>query len=225
MMRFFKGTLIVFLLVGVCFTATWAADAPWKKAGETNGITGYTRPTTMSSIDQMKGVGIVNASVAAVEAVIRDVPAQKEFMYMCGESSPINTPELKSGGDTIYVYNVTDMPFPVNDRDAVAKADYTIDKATGTVYIHIENVKTTYKSDKNKVRMPLVIVDYTLAPKGPDKTEVTYIALAEPAGNLPAFVVNLLGKNLGMKTVAKIGEMAKRDKYKNVKTVVTTTPH
>jgi len=73
--------------------------------------------------------------------------------------------------------------------------------------------------------MPLVIVDYTLAPKGPDKTEVTYEALADPGGNLPAFVVNLLTKNLSIETISSIRKMVKKDKYKNIKAVVTTTAH
>jgi hypothetical protein len=70
-----------------------------------------------------------------------------------------------------------------------------------------------------------VLADYILVPKGPDKTEVTYIALGDPGGNLPSFVVNLLTKNLSIRTIASMREMVKKDKYKNVKSVVTTTLH
>jgi hypothetical protein len=113
----------------------------------------------------------------------------------------------------------------VSDRDVVGKADWSIDKATGTLYLHAEGIKSDYKMDKKKVRMPLLIADYILVPKGPDKTEVTYIALADPGGNLPSFVVNLLTKNLSIQTIAGMREMVKKDKYKNVKSVVTTTLH
>jgi len=225
MRRSLSVSIIGLLLVGVCFSGAWAADSPWKKIGEKNGIVGFTRATPRSSVDEMKAIGIVDAPVAAIEALIRDIPAETEWMYKCTEAAVINTPELKSAGDIIYVYNVTDMPMPVSDRDTVGKALYTIDKATGTLYIHVGNVQTTYKQDKKKVRMPLVDVNYTLVPKGPDKTEVTYTALADPGGNLPSFVVNMLTKNLSMETIAGIRTMVKKDKYKNVKNVVTTTPH
>ena len=51
----------------------WAADDGWKKIGESDGIVGYTRPTTKSSVDEIKAVGIVDAPVAVIEAVIRDI--------------------------------------------------------------------------------------------------------------------------------------------------------
>jgi len=224
-MRFIKTNMIILCAMGVFFSSAWAAETGWKKIGESKNITGYTRTTTKSSIDAMKGVGMVEAPVAAVEALIRDIPAQTEYMYKCKEAVVVNTPEFKSIGDTVYVYNVTSMPYPVKDRDAVAKATFSVDKATGTVYVHVEGFKTTYNQDQKKVRMPLVIVDYTLAPKGPDKTEVTYEALADPGGNLPAFVVNLLTKNLSIETISSIRKMVKKDKYKNIKAVVTTTAH
>ena len=224
-MRYFRVSMIGLLIVGVFSSGVWAAEASWKKIGESNGIVGYTRPTPKSSVDQMKGIGIVDASVAAVEALIRDVPSQTEYMYKCKEASVVNIPELKGSADSVYVYNVTAMPYPVKDRDAVVRADYTIDKATGTLYMHLDGIKSDYKLDKNKVRMPYVNVDYVLVPKGPDKTEVTYTALADPGGNLPAFLVNLLTKNLSIETIASIREMVKKDKYKNVKAVTTTTPH
>ncbi len=222
MVRSLRVSIIGLILVCFCFSGAWAAEAPWKKIGEKNGIVGFTRPTPKSSVDQMKAVGVVNAPVAVIEALLRDVPSETEWMYKCKEAAVVNTPELKSAGDILYVYNVTAMQFPVKDRDTVGKAVYTIDKATGTLYMHLDGINTNYKLDKSKVRMPYVSVDYILTPKGPDKTEVTYVALGDPGGNLPAFLVNMLTKNLSIETIASIREMVKKDKYKNAKTVVTT---
>jgi hypothetical protein len=223
--KFFKISMVSLLIVGVFSSGAWAAETGWNKIREAEGIVSYTRPTPKSSVDEMKGVGVVDASVAVIEALIRDVPAQTEYMYKCKEASVVNVPDLKASADSLYVYNVTSMPFPVNDRDAIAKADFTIDKATGTVYVHVENVKSTYKMDSKKVRMPLVDVHYILVPKGPDKTEVTYVALADPGGNLPAFVINLLTKNISFQTLTGIRKMVQKDKYKDAKTILTTTPN
>ena len=60
-MKFFKVNMIVIFIVGVCFFSVWADDTGWKKIGETKGIVGYTRPTPKSSVDEMKGVGIIEA--------------------------------------------------------------------------------------------------------------------------------------------------------------------
>jgi hypothetical protein len=224
-MKCFKVNMIAMFIVGVCFSGVWADDTGWKKIGASKGIVGYTRPSPKSSVDEMKGVGIIDAPVSVVEALIRDVPAGTEYLYKCKESSIVNIPEFKSTTDTKYFYNVTSMPYPVSDRDVVAKGSWSIDKSTGTVYLHAEGIKSDYNMDKKRVRMPIVVADYILVPKGPDKTEVTYIALGDPGGNLPSFVVNLLTKNLSIQTITGMREMAKKDKYKNVKSVVTTTLH
>lgn len=222
-MKLLKFSVLSLLMVSVFVTGAWAAD--WVKKTESDGFIGYTRATTKTSIDEMKGWGVINAPIAVVEAVLRDIPAEKDFMFMCGDAAEINTPELKGSADVKYVYNVTDLPFPVNDRDVVAKALYTIDKASGTVYVHVTRIESPYKLEKKLVRMPIADISYTLVPKGPDKTEVTYEALADPGGNLPAPIINMLGKYLGVKTVVGIQDLTKKDKYKNAKAVVTTTPH
>lgn len=225
MLKPYRIGMIGLMLVGICCSGAWAAETGWKKIGESKGIVGYTRSTTKSSVDEMKGVGMVDAPVAVLEALIRDIPAETEFMYKCTEAMVVNAPEHKNTKDSFCIYNVTSMPYPVANRDMVGRADYTIDKTSGTLYIHVEGIKTNFKLDKKKVRMPLVSGDYILVPKGPDKTEVTYVALADPGGNLPSFVVNLLTKNLSIQTIAGMREMVKKDKYKNAKTIVTTTPH
>jgi hypothetical protein len=224
-MKIIKFSMIILFTVVLCLSGVWAADTGWKKIGESNGIVGFTRSTPKSSVDEMKGVGIIEAPVAVIEALLRDVPAGTEYLYKCKESSVVETPELKNTADTKYFYNVTSMPYPVSDRDVVAKADWSIDKATGTLYLHAEGIKSSYKMDKKKVRMPILTADYILVPKGPDKTEVTYIALADPGGSLPSFVVNLLTKNLSIQTLTGMREMVKKDKYKNVKSIVTATLH
>lgn len=216
--------IIGILILGVCCSGAWAADAGWKKVGEKNGIIGYTRPTTRSSVEEMKAVGMVEASVAVIEAVIRDVSAQPEYMFRCKEARIADSPEFKPGKDTAFFLNVTGMPRPLSDRDVLVRADYSLDKSTGTLYVHMVGQHTTSMSDGKRVRMPIMIADYILVPKGPNKTQMTYVALAEPGG-IPAFAVNLFCKNLPSATIAGIREQVKKDKYMHAKEILTTTPH
>jgi hypothetical protein len=43
---------------------------------------------------------------------------------------------MKSEGDVIYFYSLTDLPFPLSDRDIIAKALWSMDKSTGAIYCH-----------------------------------------------------------------------------------------
>lgn len=223
-MKHLKRGMMGILILGVYCSGVWADDAGWTRVGEKNGIVGYTRPTTRSSVDEMKAVGMVEAPVAVIEAVIRDVAAQPEYMFRCTEARIATGPEFKPGKDTTYFLNVTGMPRPLKDRDVLVKADYSLDKATGTLYVHMVGQNTTAMSDGKRVRMPIMIADYILVPKGPSRTEMTYIALAEPGG-IPAFAVNLFCKNLPSATIAGIRELVKKDRYRNAREIVTTTPH
>lgn len=225
MARFFKLNMLTIFIVVMSISLAWAVDEGWKKIGESDGIVGYTRPTTKSSVDEIKAVGIVNAPIAVVEAVMRDISSMPEYVYLCEEAFLINNPKMKSGGDVVHFYSLTDLPFPVSDRNAVIKSIWTIDKATGAVYCHAEGVKTTYKQSKDIVRMPLSILDCTLVPKGVNKTQVIYQILADPGGELPSWLVKMLSKDYGIKTIAGLRKMVTKNKFKSVKTVVTTTPH
>ncbi len=221
-----KKRTIVLMAILLCNTVLpgTGSAAEWKKVGEDQGIVGYTRTTPKSSIDEVMAVGTIDAPIQVVEAIIRDPNAGKRFMFMCKEACSISTPDLQSTKDVMYNYNITDLPFPVKDRDAVARVEYTIDKATGTIYSHAEGVKSDYRNTGKMVRMPLVTLDYKLVPKGAGKTEITYLAMADPGGNLPPALVNLLTRTIGIRTIANIRKLAKEAPYKDTPAVVTTTP-
>jgi len=226
MKKYFRSGVFAICMLVMGVTLAWSAeDGGWKKIGESDGIVGYTRPTVKSSVDEIKAVGIVDAPVAVVEAVIRDIPSMPDYMFLCKDALPVNTPDMKSKGDVIYFYNVTDLPFPVSDRDAVVKSMWFVDKATGTVYCHAEGLKTTYKQSRDIVRMPLSIIQCILVPKGPNKTEVIYQVLGDPGGELPSWLVRMLTKDYGIKTIAGLRKMVTKEKFRNYKAIVTTTPY
>ena len=134
MLKLFKLSKLIFLIAAISIAVAWAADDCWKKSGESDGIVGYTRPTARSGVDEIKAVGIVDAPIAVVEAVIRDISIMPQYIFLCKESFIINTPEMISEGDVIYFYSLTDMPFPLSNRDIIAKALWSMDKSTGAVY-------------------------------------------------------------------------------------------
>lgn len=216
------------LMAGLLFVSSASGEdlnGEWEKANESDGIIGYTRPTSKSSVDEIKAIGTVDAPVAVLEAVSRDVEAQTEYMYMCTEASRIDIPGSESTKDSFYFYNKTGLPWPVDDRDVIVKAEYMIDKATGALFFQAQNISTDFKAEDNEVvRMPTAEVKCIATPLGENKTEVLYQVLVDPGGMLPSFLTNMLMKDLAVRTIAAIREVVKKDKYKNAKSIVTTTP-
>jgi hypothetical protein len=225
MQKYSKMQIFGTIIMAVVFSWSWAVASDWKKTSEANGIIGYTRSTKESRFEAVKAVGTVDAPVAVVEAVLRDVPANTGFVFRCKKSAFVNTPEYKNTTDCFYSYMITAMPYPLKDRDAVCFVEYTIEKSTGMIYVKIKGIKTNYKFSKDMVRIPMLKADYVLTPKGPDRTEVTFMSIGEPGGSIPNYIVDMFSKNLGIETIAGLRVMARKDKYKYIRKVVTNTSH
>jgi hypothetical protein len=226
-MKTWKAIAVVSILgLLTCFSASAEEiEGGWKKVNESEGIVGYTRPAPMTSVDEVMAVGIVKASVPVIEALLRDASAQPEYMFMCSEAYKLQLPGLQTTEDVKFVYNKTDMPWPVNDRYAVFRANHMIDASTGAIRVAVENISADFdEKDKKAVRMPITIGQCIATPVGENETEVLYQVLADPGGNLPSWLVNMLSKNLGVKTIAGIREMVEKDKYRNATEIITTTP-
>ena len=218
---------MVWLFVLFCPTATWSETkfGEWVTVSELDGITGYTRSTSLTSVDEVKAVGTVDAPVPVIEALVRDISAQPEYMFKCTEAYRITPPGEEITTDRFYAYNRTGMPWPADDRFGVALVEYTIDRETGAIHIAAREAPVEMKNEPgNAVRMPLVRMTFVITPIGENRSEVLYQVLADPGGNLPSFIVNLFSRNLGIKTIAGIREMVKKENYRGAVSVLTTTP-
>lgn len=218
--------MVLFFIVLIP-TAAWSdtKTGEWVRVSELDGIIGYTRWTSLTSVDEVKAVGTVNAPVPVIEALCRDIPAQPEYMYKCTEAYRISPPGAAITPDRFYAYNRTGMPWPADDRFGVALVEYALDGKTGALHIVAREASVTMeKEPADAVRMPLVRMTFVVTPVGENTSEVLYQVLADPGGNLPSFIVNLFSKNLGIRTIAGIREMAKKEKYRGASSVITTTP-
>jgi len=69
---------IVLILIG--HKPASADDAGWKLVKERDAVKVYTRDVPGSAIDEFKGVGIVDARLEVLAAILRDVKAAEDWM-------------------------------------------------------------------------------------------------------------------------------------------------
>ncbi len=226
MKSWFFTTLFMAGVVAVALTAVAEIRvSEWEEVSGKDGIVGYTRMTSLTGVEEVKAVGMVGAPVAVIEAVIRDVEAETQYMYKCAEAAEVNLPGLTATDDIGYVYNRTSMPWPVDDRYVVVKSVNMVDSKTGTLYVRAREMTADFPhAPSGLVRMPLLRYIMIVTPVGESKSQVHYQVLADPGGNLPAFLVNLFSKDMGVYTIAGLRTIVKKKKYRNTKALVTTTP-
>ncbi len=165
------------LTVSLC-----AAD--WIERKNSNEIVIYTQKVTGSTIDKFKGVAIVHAPVGRILPFIDDPKKGAEWIKYCKSDELL---ENLGNGVTI-TRTITNMPWPLTNRDAIAKNVKTI--KDNTVEIKFSSVHAKYPEDASLIRIKELEGFWRLRALAPNKTEVTYEVLSNP-GNLPGWLVNM----------------------------------
>ncbi len=223
-MKTLTRIFLIILLMAACLEAS-AKVGPWKKIRESDGITGWVRTNSRSSVDEVRAEGIIDTSVPVVEAILRDIPAQKKFMFLCDDARKIELPGYPNTTDSFSTYFQQGLPWPLSDRYGLGRISFMVDGATGRIIVRGIAIKADFKPPKSgMVELPFGDVTWTLKEQAGGKTLLTYQLLTDPGGNLPGSVVNLLLKNLGVTTLKNIRKLSKQPPYKDARTILTTTP-
>lgn len=164
----------------------------------------YTRDQPGSDIKAVQLVMNVDASIETINDVLDDAERQTDWVFKCSEARHLGG-DIDSGW---YYYSRIAMPWPMDDRDLVAKVvgekkddTYTstsvaapsfIDEVPDCVRISEFEVTTSYKALDN------------------GQTQVTYQLHSEPGGSVPTWLVNLFIDKGPVESMTKLRKMVER---------------
>jgi hypothetical protein len=198
----------------------------WYKVRESDGIISWSRDNPASRIVEVRTQGTIAAPVPVIEAVLRDTHAMKSYLFMCSDAFNIEPAGLKSSKDCYYTYYRQSLPWPVWDRYGTGRIEFMLDKTPGGVVGKAYPLPLDYDPHlKKAIRMTDGYVIWKLVPSDRNVTQVTYQLLADPGGDLPSAVVNLLMKNLGIATLKNVRKLVQEEPYRSAQSIVTTTPY
>jgi len=195
----------------------------WKVVSRNQGIVGYTRASGYP-LDEVRAVGVVDAPLPVLEAVLRDIPAEKRFGYRCAEAYHVDIPEIKTTPDCFPIYYRMQLPYPVQDRDTVWHVRFSYNPTKGILKAQLQTLDTDYAAREGIVRMRKGYAVFTLKALDQGRTEIDYTAQCDPGGNLPSFLVNMILKEFAPTTIAKLREVVKDPKYTSATRIMTKTP-
>jgi len=203
--------LIVPLLAAPAPTEA-APTASWETITREKGILVSTREEPGRQFPSFRGIGRVDASVWEIIAILEDADNHVKWMHDCNGSRVV----AKVDSTHQVVYNRTDAPWPVADRDIVLASNYQVTKGGKEIWAKFKATRHTDAPEVDGVvRMPNLEGHYHLVALDDGHSLVEYRVNADPGGSLPDWLVTQTTKDLPLHTLFNLRERVKamRGKY------------
>jgi hypothetical protein len=216
--------LACLLLVPASSTSapTRAAEEPWRLVSDKNGIQVYMRHTDDSPVKTFRGVTRFRMeNLHAISAVMNDTPNMPQWMHFVDQARELSRRD--------YLHRelqfLTNLPWPVTDREALVNVDVSYDVPGNKVFIRAGNNPTALPPNPDYVRFPQFNArfDFTGDP-ATREVEVTYEVIADLGGYIPPWLVNVAMKDVPYFTLERFRRVVLKPEYQNWRDPVIPFP-
>jgi hypothetical protein len=185
LIKFLQGSVLV-LLSALSFSVVAADD--WNEAtyDKENDIRIFTRHVEGSDTLAFKAITHVTGRLTAGVALLQDAQRTKDWVFNCKIMEEI---ELISDTQGIY-YMITNMPWPVKDRDSITETRVSQDQESLVVRVDMKARNDVFPSNDDFIRIKEMSGYWLFTPIEGNQIEVVYEAHADPGGGLPSWLVN-----------------------------------
>jgi len=206
-----KKTIFLTLIFAlfISFSQKTSTKSEWELKKFENGISVYTRATESSAYKELKVVFQIKTSLSSVIAILNDVDAYPQWVYRCGTSKVLK----KDSDEHLIRYQTIVAPWPVDNRDVVVEVNTYQDAKTKIVYQKVNGLPDYFAAKKDHVRIREFRAVWTVKPLKNGIVEVEYELLVNPAGAIPAWVVNMAMTDGPYETSLKMKERLLFEKY------------
>lgn len=209
-MRLFFTSLLLLTLSSQVLAKVALDESAWKTSFNKDGVKIYSQKVQGQDIIAFRTIYTVDASVIDMLRVLRDAKGGMKW------NDDLKTVEYISEPSDLEatIYEVRKFPWPFEDRDLIVHYLLSINKEKKSISVKFNSVKHKKRPKvKGKVRARL---HYGLMEFWPekDKTKIELTVLADPAGAIPAWVVNILQEKMPFKYIKTLETQAKKLKSK-----------
>lgn len=216
-------SIICFQMIGKSTPSTTLSSTPkndWELKKNQNGISVFSRTSESSKYNELKIVFQVKSSLSSIVAILNDVESYPKWIYHC-ESSKI----LKKESDKHLIrYQKITAPWPVDNRDVAVDVITYQDEKTKIVYQKVTAVPDYTPAISGNVRVREYRAMWTIKPLKNGIVQVEYELLVNPAGSIPAWVINLAVIEGPFETTKKMKEQLLNEKYQNASYAFISNP-
>jgi len=155
----------------------------WELKRDKNGVKVYVKPGTQSKIKTVKATVSIKAPLEVVKSKIMDIENYSKWIYKCNEASILK----RVSDNELFYYQGIKSPFPVKDRDLVAKMNVTENR--GEILISLKAEPDFIEEKKDRVRIPVFDSSWKLKQSG-ESVEVINEINTDPGGGIPSKIIN-----------------------------------
>ena len=187
------------LLVFGFLSAALAAPPGWTVVGVTDGVEVAQQSSKGSDLLSFRGETTTDVSIAKLAGLLQDDPKATEWVDLMSVSDSLDRIDEQSK----YLYQVYDLPWPVQDRDYLLKRTVNIDVPNKVFTVSIISTVNAQQKPEQEccIRADITKTLWHLQRLDNGKTKVVVEVTTDPKGSLPAWVVNMLQQDWPHKTV------------------------
>ena len=185
----------------------------WDTRVDEDGILVQSRLNAGARYQEFRAQTEIDATIAQAIALLKDTSACTAWLFRCRESRVIQ--EISATERTFY--QVTALPFPVKSRDSIFHAAITFEDQN-SVKITMRSMPDDIPLTKH-VRVRDAFGTYFLEPIGEGRLRITWQQYIDPAGALPAWLVNSMLNDLPFKSLQAFRDLVRKRPYSDAQLV------
>jgi hypothetical protein len=206
--------LLILIFTGLLINRQSIAQNNWELKKQASGISVYTSNVEGSEFKAFKSVTtIAGSNMSELAAPMLDVENCKNIFPDTRECRYIK----KYGDGNFIQYQITDLPWPVDDRDGIYEIKSQYNKAANEVIINVKCIKYDYPKSGDAIRMSEGDGFWKVKEIKKELFEITYQFHANPAGKIPAWLVNSFIVDNPFNTMLNLKSVIAKGNYKNAK--------
>jgi hypothetical protein len=178
----------------------------WEVISRARGVIVSLRREPDREFPTFRGVGTIDVGMWDIFALLEDMESHTRWMHRCSRARIVG----EESKHVRYLYNRTDAPWPVADRDVVVRSAFSMSGDGKDIWTKFRSIEGKFVHLPGVVRMPFLEGFYHLSAQGEGKTVVEYQVNADPGGTLPTWVVNQISKDMPERTIIDLREESKR---------------
>jgi hypothetical protein len=191
-------------------TSSFQDEAGWIYQGEdSTGVRLWKKEIPGSPVVAFRGESTIEASIPRLASVLGDAKRRTEWVADAKESRDVRVESMSERVE----YNRTGAPWPVQDRDFVYRVSVDVKREPQPqLAVHIKSVEEPSVPPRDGVvRAQLMSSRYLFTALDATHTRAAVEIHADPKGDLPKWLVNLVQQNWPKTTLIRLARQVAKD--------------